>query len=314
MIFVPTFAGTWVETFPKASSLLEGLMVSTAVFFFDGIVIFAFYAKLNTRLAGLLTFVLLLVTGLLTLLLSHFSTGYLRPKRPYALSLIIFVLIVFSGLVLYGLYAVFGQTIDLTQGLGVLTALFAVITGLVGTYFGVKASSDATEAAQKLAAGGTTLPIVSTVNPPDGGQAIAPRPPVTATFSKAMALSTITRDTFRLVPLGEPLGEVSRPLVQGAPVQSSVTYDPPSMAATLNPLVDLGPGLYRATITTGVKDMEGNALASEHTWQFTVNPPEPPPNGEPQPPGRAKVSPDVPSTEKEPPTTEDSKQTGGGKP
>jgi hypothetical protein len=34
---------------------------------------------------------------------------------------------------------------DGTQALGFLTALFGAITGLVGTYFGVKTSSDARE-------------------------------------------------------------------------------------------------------------------------------------------------------------------------
>src|SRR5215213_1039314 len=42
---------------------------------------------------------------------------------------------------------------DITQALGFLTALFGAIVGLVGTYFGVKTSSDAREGAQRLAAG-----------------------------------------------------------------------------------------------------------------------------------------------------------------
>ncbi len=40
---------------------------------------------------------------------------------------------------------------DGTQALGFLTALFGAITGLVGTYFGVKSSSDAREGAETLA-------------------------------------------------------------------------------------------------------------------------------------------------------------------
>jgi Bacterial Ig-like domain len=239
-------------------------MVSTAIFFFDGIVIFAFYAKLNTRLAGLLTFVLLLVTWLPTLLLSLFSTGYLRPKRPYALSLIIIVLILFLGLVLYGLYAVFGQTIDLTQGLGVLTALFAVITGLVGTYFGVKASSDARERAQQVAAAATdtTLPLVSSVNPQPGAEHVPPDTHVTATFSKDIDRATINASTFKLIK-GDTLT-----IVDGA-----VAYDPSTMTAVFSPVADLTNGsTHLATITTDVKDLAGNALAQDYTWHFTVKP------------------------------------------
>jgi hypothetical protein len=52
---------------------------------------------------------------------------------------------------------------DRVQALGFLTALFGVITGLVGTYFGVKQSADAREGAEKVAlAGGvgSTAPTV----------------------------------------------------------------------------------------------------------------------------------------------------------
>ena len=40
---------------------------------------------------------------------------------------------------------------DTTQALGFLTALFGTIAGLVGTFFGVKASGDARQGAQDLA-------------------------------------------------------------------------------------------------------------------------------------------------------------------
>jgi hypothetical protein len=266
MIFVPIFADTWGSTFPKGSSLLKSLMICTAVLFFDGIAIFAFYAKLNPRLAGLLTCFLVLITGLLTWLLSRFSTeGYLKPTRPYAFSLFIFVLIGFSVLVLYILYAMFGQTIELTQGLGLLTALFAVITGLVGTYFGVKASSDASEGAQELAqspGGNTTPPTISSVSPPNGAVDVDGNTDVTATFSTNMNPATITPDTLRL----ESLREANPILVPGA-----VRYDPPIRMATLTPNAKpLQPGLYQGTVTTDVRDQMGRALAQPYTWQFLL--------------------------------------------
>jgi hypothetical protein len=56
-----------------------------------------------------------------------------------------------------------------TQALGLLTALFGAITGLVGTYFGVKQSADARAGAEKLASlpggPGTTAPTI-TIDPP----------------------------------------------------------------------------------------------------------------------------------------------------
>ena len=57
---------------------------------------------------------------------------------------------------------------DPTQVLAILSALFGTIVGLVGTYFGVKASSDAREGAQKQA-----NQLTSQVLPgggPDGGE------------------------------------------------------------------------------------------------------------------------------------------------
>jgi hypothetical protein len=53
------------------------------------------------------------------------------------------------------------------QALGFLTALFGVITGLVGTYFGVKQSADAREGAEELAragGAGATTPTI-TIDP-----------------------------------------------------------------------------------------------------------------------------------------------------
>jgi hypothetical protein len=53
---------------------------------------------------------------------------------------------------------------DKVQALGFLTALFGVITGLVGTYFGVKQSADAREGAEELArsgGAGTTAPTIT---------------------------------------------------------------------------------------------------------------------------------------------------------
>jgi len=58
---------------------------------------------------------------------------------------------------------------DPTQVLAILSALFGAIVGLVGTYFGVKASSDAGERAQNQAATATTQ-AAQTV------QAVAPAP------------------------------------------------------------------------------------------------------------------------------------------
>lgn len=73
---------------------------------------------------------------------------------------------------------------DGTQALGLLTALFGVITGLVGTYFGIKASSDARSGAESLAreTGGATTPTI-TIEPTTANQAVSTPHTVTATVT-----------------------------------------------------------------------------------------------------------------------------------
>lgn len=67
---------------------------------------------------------------------------------------------------------------SLSTALGFLTALFGGITGLVGTYFGVKSSSDARQGAQDLASGTRTATI--TITPPDATAAVNAAHTVTA--------------------------------------------------------------------------------------------------------------------------------------
>jgi hypothetical protein len=55
-------------------------------------------------------------------------------------------------------------------------------------------------------------------------------------------------------------------------VAGTVTYDASNQMATFTPTGALGVGAtYTATITTGVKDAAGNALASKYVWGFTTS-------------------------------------------
>jgi hypothetical protein len=59
----------------------------------------------------------------------------------------------------------------------------------------------------------------------------------------------------------------SRP---GTPVTGTVTYV--GFLATFTPTANLAAStLYTATVTTGVKDLAGNALAVDYTWSFTTS-------------------------------------------
>ena len=152
-----------------------------------------------------------------------------------------------------------------SQVLAVLTALFGVIGTLVGTYFGVKAGSDAALGAQNLASGATspTRPEILSVQPSPGTSDIARDTGLRATFSRAMNPGTLTKLTFTLAEQesGNPVPEVD------------VAYVPLTMQATLTPHDPLAASTaYRATITTGAQDQAGNALAEAFTWDFTTGP------------------------------------------
>ena len=78
-------------------------------------------------------------------------------------------------------------------------------------------------------------------------------------FDEALAASTVDEDT---VQLREP---------GGALVPAAVTYAPAAHTASLTPTARLAAATrYRATVTTGVKDVAGNALAALRTWSFTT--------------------------------------------
>jgi len=102
----------------------------------------------------------------------------------------------------------------------------------------------------------TISPTVSFTIPVDVTTGVALNSTVNATFSEVMSPATLTIATFTLK--------------QGAtPVSGTVTYV--GTTATFKPASNLAAGtLYTATITTGVKDLAGNALAANKVWSFTT--------------------------------------------
>jgi methionine-rich copper-binding protein CopC len=102
----------------------------------------------------------------------------------------------------------------------------------------------------------TKAPTVTSTTPADGATGVAINKTVSAAFSEAMDPSRITTATFTL-----KRGTTS--------VSGTVTYA--GTTATFTPAVNLSAGaLYTATISTGVRDLAGNALATNHVWRFTT--------------------------------------------
>src|SRR5207253_2227621 len=102
----------------------------------------------------------------------------------------------------------------------------------------------------------TTAPTVSFTVPANAATGVAISQKIAATFSEAMDPLTITPVTFTLK--------------QGTTaVAGTVSYA--GVTATFNPVSTLAPNTtYTALMTTGARDLAGNALATESGWTFTT--------------------------------------------
>ncbi len=107
----------------------------------------------------------------------------------------------------------------------------------------------------------TTAPLVSSTNPANAAVGVATNQKITATFDKGMDSTTLTAISFTLAAPG-PVA-----------VPGTVTYSTIGATATFTPSSVLTANtIYTATITSGAKDLSGNALASSFTWSFTTGP------------------------------------------
>ena len=100
-------------------------------------------------------------------------------------------------------------------------------------------------------------PVVSSTIPAAGATGVALNSNVAATFSKAMDPLSITTTTFTLKQGSTPVvGSVTN----GTGTSATFTPTSPLTASTV----------YTATLSTGVKDAQGNALAAASVWSFTT--------------------------------------------
>jgi subtilisin-like proprotein convertase family protein len=112
----------------------------------------------------------------------------------------------------------------------------------------------------------STAPTVTSVAPTDRN--VSPKANLSAAFSEAMDAATITKSTFTLVEKST-----------AKKVAATVSYDAAAKKATLNPTNDLKRDVaYKATVSTGAKDLAGNALDQNpgvsgnqsKSWSFKV--------------------------------------------
>jgi hypothetical protein len=110
----------------------------------------------------------------------------------------------------------------------------------------------------------TLPPAITFTVPADKATGVALNQAINATFSKAMDPTTISTLTFTVTGPGPGTTAVT----------GTVAYDVPTKIATFTPQSNLAPNAtYTATISTGVKDVAGNALvsgAAPNPWTFTT--------------------------------------------
>ncbi|MDP3581312.1 MAG: Ig-like domain-containing protein, partial [Ignavibacteria bacterium] len=101
-----------------------------------------------------------------------------------------------------------------------------------------------------------TPPTITSTDPLNLAVGVALDKKISATFSKSMNPSTIQTSTYKLM--------------QGTTIVNGfVSYS--GTTAVFSPSTNLAPNtLYTATITTGAKDLAGNALANDYVWSFTT--------------------------------------------
>jgi hypothetical protein len=110
------------------------------------------------------------------------------------------------------------------------------------------------------AAPDTTPPTVTSVFPAAGATNVPTNTAPTITFSEAMDGNTINGTTITL-----------KNTTTGTAVAGTVSYNTTTHIATFTPTVALANGTgYTITVTTGVKDVAGNALATQFTSTFTT--------------------------------------------
>ena len=111
------------------------------------------------------------------------------------------------------------------------------------------------------APGDTTPPTVdsSSIYPYNSSTGVSAGSSIRVPFSENMNPATITSSTVVLS------------VASGAVVPATVTYDPATFTATLDPVSPLAPGAAYTVTIAGVTDLAGNVIGSNYTLNFTTS-------------------------------------------
>jgi len=172
--------------------------------------------------------------------------------------------------------AVFNPSSSLASNTTYTAAITSGVKDLAGNALQANAWSFSTGANADVTAPVVVLP----TNPASAASGVAISSTITVTLSEPMDPATITTENFTVTVPGAP-PDITTPVI------GTVAFDASNNTATFTrinhlvtpvlfhptPVSNLEPNTtYTATLTTGAKDMAGNALASNLVWSFTTVP------------------------------------------
>ena len=145
-------------------------------------------------------------------------------------------------------------------GFATVTTFTATITAAAKSTAGVPLAADYVWSFSTGSTSDTTPPTVASTNPASASATVSNNQKITATFTEAMDPATISGTTFTLTSPG------------AVAVAGTVTYSGGDSSAIFTPAANLtGAVTYTATVTNGVRDLAGNAMAANYVWSFQTS-------------------------------------------
>ena len=143
------------------------------------------------------------------------------------------------------------------------TKYTATITKEAKDIVGNSLAADKVWSFTTIVAPDTTIPIIASKLPDQGASNVDLNPTIKVVFNEKMLETTINKNTIKL--FNEVAGEISGTRVLLDPSDK----DKKTVIITVSASLEEGKK-YTVRVTTGVKDLAGNAIQSQQEWSFTT--------------------------------------------
>jgi hypothetical protein len=162
-----------------------------------------------------------------------------------------------------------------SNGLAPNTAYAATITTGARDLANNAAQANVTWSFTTGASADVTAPAVVSTSPANAASGVAIGTTINATFSEPLDPATITTATFKVKAPGDlpVIGTVAFDLTNNTATFTRINHLSTFVSSHPTPASNLEPNTtYTATLTTGARDLAGNALAANRVWSFTTAP------------------------------------------